>query len=62
MSLLSRLRPNPPKPAPRLSVSEALTASAHGFTGPEWLALDDTARAQYRATITNGKHFTNGTQ
>ena len=50
------------RPAPtdnRLSLSEALTASAWGITEYEWLRLTDQARAHARANITNAPYFTN---
>ena len=50
------------RPAPtdnRLTLSEALTASAWGISEHEWRRLTDKARAHARANITNAPHFTN---
>jgi hypothetical protein len=62
VTLFRRARKPQPPGVTQLDVSDALAASAHGFTEQGWLALTDTDRAHYRATITNGKHFTNGMQ
>ena len=60
MSIFRRNRKPAPTGVTQLDVSDALAASAHGFTEQGWRALPDKDRAHYRATITNGKHFTNG--
>ena len=59
--MLRFFRRRRPAPAPfRLPVSEALAASAHGFTEAGWLNLTDQKRAHYRATITTADRFKGG--
>jgi hypothetical protein len=43
----------------RADVSDALAASAHGFTEQGWLALPDPQRAEHRTNISHGQHQEN---
>jgi hypothetical protein len=62
VNLLTRRRKPTPDlmpPVTQLTLSEALAASAAGLTGPEWLALTDTQRAEHRTNISHGQHQEN---
>jgi hypothetical protein len=57
--MLRFFRKQRPVTAPtRLSVSEAITASAWGIDEYEWLRLTDRARAHARLNITHAPNFT----
>ena len=59
MSLFRRNRKPTPPGVTQLDVSDALAASAHGFTEQGWLALTDPQRAEHRTNISHGQHQEN---